>query len=506
MPPKKYPGTPITIRGAAPNPAKRTITDVVAAFDNIPLAGDYAPIESLKLLLKSKTYNPYKVEDFDRDANRKRHFQGIVRTQDGKHIIISGGDHRKKAAQLFICEVRTQGNSNRRELGVLPLLTKPVGKLMEIYFVDDKRFWHNGGISSFGNVLVLPLESDGFLPKQKFDTKESLIKFLDISNPKRPKDLQIDIKRPGTNAGAVSLVRLSTGYYLCSVWTDSDPDKGRTIDFYLSRSTNLRDGFLDVVKRYFYSKAHIGINPKYQGIKLILQDNDELYMMGTENSWALSPIPPGAGKNRARLYKIKYDLAHVTKKRFTSFNPSLDIIRGTNHKVFNKGKERYNFNGGAGIYLTPSNSLALYATHHRTFAQGKIISCTEFYPTFEKELINSRKDGVIELYENKEFGGRCLRIRGYNNTSFPDYKDVSVEADHFNDKVSSIRFQLPKGVTYLLYKNRSYQGSTIKLIGTGKLVEISNIHFKRKKNKTGVIVIPADMGDAVSSSKYLNGN
>ena len=502
MPPKNYPGTPITLRAKAPNPARVSLPDVVSAFDKIPLAGEYAPLASLKLLRDSKTYNPYSAEDFDRDSNRKRHFQGVVRTIDGKYVIISGGDHKNKAAQLFISEINIQGTNRRKEIGVIPELPKPVGKLKEIYYINDKRFWHGGGISSFGTVLILPLESDGYLPKQKFATRESRIKFLDISNPLKPRDLQIDISRAGTNAGAASLVRLFSGYYLCGVWTDSDPDKGRVLDFYISRTTNLKDGFSKQVIRYFHSKAHKGMNPRYQGIKLVLQDNSDLFMIGTENSWALSPIPKNFGKNRARLYGIKYDVNHTSSKNFKSFSPSLEVIRGTSDKIFNKGRNRYNFNGGAGIYLTPTKSLALYATHHRTYAQGKIISCTEFYPSFEKRDISQERDCLIELYENDNFTGKCLKIRGYNNTTFSNYEQLSVEADHFNDTVNSIKFQIPAGRVYSLFEHKDFQGAEIKLFGTGKLVPINKINYRSKKEKSGVYQIPSNMGGEISSSRY----
>lgn len=504
--PVNYPGTTITKSSIATNPKKETILDVVKAFDNIPLSGDFTPLISHSILRSADVYNPYDPNDFDRDAGRKRHFQGVVRSLDGKFLFISGGDHthNPKVAQIFVCSLEVNSGSQKSELGIEPMtINSTVGVLTEIFVVDCGRFWHNGGISSFGNVLILPLESDGYLPKQKMKTAESVIKFYDVTSPLKPTHLGIDIIREGTNAGTASIVRLENGYYLCAVWTDSDPTPGEAIDFYISNSTNLKDGFFSSERRYFHSKAHHRMRPKYQSIKLILQDDGELFMIGTDNSWALSPIPSWKGKNRARLYKINFNRSHAKPSAFSSFTPSMEVIRGTDDTIFKSGGNRYNFNGAAGIYITPEKTLALYASHHRTYDDGNVIPCTEFYPGFLKTNITTLKDSLIELYEDKNFKGRCLRIRGYHqNSAITDYKMLFVEDKHFDDKVSSIRFQLPKDKKYFLYQDKNFRGESIELIGTGKLVELDNIHSRSVKKKRGVYLIPKKMGDKVSSSKW----
>lgn len=503
MPPI-YPGNTITDVATAVNHPVISIPDVIGSFDNIPTSGDYIPLKSHKALSDLDVYNPYDIDDFRSDTTRIRHFQGIVRSQDGKHVILSGGDHIAKVAQIFTCDVLPTGTNKKTEIGIEPHIGDIFkGSLQEIFTTNDNRFWHNGGISSFGKVLILPLESDGYLPKQKFETKESLIKFLDISNPLKPKDLNIDIPRAGTNAGAASLVRLPNNYYLCAVWTDSDPNEGRHLDFYISNNTNLKSGFNSNVVRYYHSKAYPGVNPTYQYIKLILQDNGDLFMIGTENSYSWAPIPSFKGKNRARLYKIKFNLSNVINSSFSPIDFSTKLIRGTKDKVFKRGGKRYNFNGAASIYITPEKSLALYASHHRTYKDGAIISCTEFYPSFQKETITTNKEGLIELYEDKKFEGRCLRVRGYfTQTSISDYDSIKVEDDSFDNKISSIKFQLPLGATYLLYPDKNYGGTPIKLIGTGKQVSIKNIHSLRDKNKVNTYFIPKNSGNKISSSQF----
>ena len=44
----------------------------------------------------------------------------------------------------------------------------------------------------------------------------------------------------------------------------------------------------------------------------------------------------------------------------------------------------------------------------------------------------------------------------------------------FNDKVSSVRWQLPQGFLYRLYEHDNYGGKHFDLKGTGKVEDISN--------------------------------
>ena len=65
-----------------------------------------------------------------------------------------------------------------------------------------------------------------------------------------------------------------------------------------------------------------------------------------------------------------------------------------------------------------------------------------------------------------------------------------MQGSGFEDKVSSVRFQLPKGVDYVLYRHRRFEGDSLVLHGTGFVEEIKNLHRDY------------DFGDEVSSSRY----
>ncbi|MEM9545306.1 MAG: hypothetical protein AAGA77_05000 [Bacteroidota bacterium] len=508
MPISDYPGAQITKKhietAETKDPKPILIPDVVSSFIEIPNAGDYIPIASDEKLELSKKYNPYKAGDivnFKNEPDRKRHFQGIARTSDGEYMIFSGGDHKNDASQLFVCRVPSNNNNSRAEIGLeVTEDDSQVHGLLKEIFVIDKEFWHNGGITIFDNILVAPLESDGYHVKAKYKTNKSLVKFYDISDIMNPKDLQIDISRNGTNCGTASLVRLQNGYYLCAVWTDSDPGQGPRLDIYISNSNKIKDGFKSKKEDSYSYNDHFKDKRTYQTIHLLLQDDDRLYLAGMMNSYSWAPIPSGSGKNHASLYEMDYEVSKRGSKMKFKLN-GLDRI--VNEKEFKGGGKRYNFNGGSGLYITPDNRLALYATHHRTTRDGKVLPCTEFYPVFKKTIITAKRDAVIELYDDANFSDRCMRIYGYHGKKeYSHYKKVFVEDEQFNDKISSIRYQIPKGKTYLLFEKDSFKGKVIKLKGTGKMEEIPNLKKPNKSDIPDKYEIPKKMGDKISSSKW----
>ncbi len=109
---------------------------------------------------------------------------------------------------------------------------------------------------------------------------------------------------------------------------------------------------------------------------------------------------------------------------------------------------------------------------------------------YSKTLITDISDSWIELFEDDTFRGRRLSIIAGNGGSITNYKYITVEGDSgFNDEVSSIRYQLPDGVSYKLYKDSNYSGNYITLVGTGGIDEI---HDLRDLN----------FGDEISSSRF----
>ncbi len=110
---------------------------------------------------------------------------------------------------------------------------------------------------------------------------------------------------------------------------------------------------------------------------------------------------------------------------------------------------------------------------------------------FAKKNITRIQEAWIELYDDRNFKDRRLTILGgSSSTSIKNYKKIRVEGKGgFGDKVSSVRWQIPRGYTYRLYEHDSYRGKTINLVGTGTIKEIPNLRSK-------------GFNDKVSSSRY----
>ena len=492
-----------------------TIPDVIKSFDALPTRGEYIELVSDNVLKTAREhpYHPFKAKDvltFKSEAGRTRHFQGVVRTKDGKHIIFSGGDPRKgvKSAQLFICSCSSHlaqkaPNTARGPIGSNSNYdSASTDKLIGIYKVNrsGNSNWHAGGITLYDNILVVPLEGDG---------KSSIIRFLDISDINNPTDLgdSATISRPAHKAGTASLIKLPNGKYLCVVWVDSDKDEksdNHRFGFYLSHTNDLKDGFnleKNKFKRLPYrARGGEGKKPKYQVIQLFLQEDNSIFALGTENSYGFAPIPSSLGKNRARLYKFTFPGNDITKSDFELNMPQIEVIRDTKEKVFGGGGSRYNFRAGATPYIMDNGMLALYACHHRKSAGGKSLQCTEFYPGFLKPKITTKTEALIEIYDDTDFKDRCLKVRGNRLDKISDYNDITVEGKKFTKKASSIKFQIPVGWNYELYDEPNFTGRKIVLRGDGMLHKIGSI---RRPVDTTAYTVPRRFNDKIQSSQFI---
>ncbi|MBF9018652.1 MULTISPECIES: hypothetical protein [unclassified Oceanispirochaeta] len=100
-------------------------------------------------------------------------------------------------------------------------------------------------------------------------------------------------------------------------------------------------------------------------------------------------------------------------------------------------------------------------------------------------VIDDISESWIDLFEHDTFEGRRLSITAGSGGILGNYDNISVEGSSgFNDKVSSVRYQLPEGVVYKLYQHSNYEGSYITLTGNGEVEEISNLRDLSFSDKT----------------------
>jgi hypothetical protein len=358
----------------------------------------------------------------------------------------------------------------------------------------DKELWHAGGISLLGDILAVPLESD----------TRSKIVFLHMLDPENPTQLDCEIKRTNiASAGAVALARLVNGKFVCAVWREvKKKPKGR-LDFYVSKTDDIREGFEENPdgrkKIVTWSYGSLNLNedrdPRYQCVNFIEPINKDagngvtrLYMIATENGSPASPLL--GGPDIADLFEI------LIPETMSNSPGNLPTLRRIDTKQFFCNREYCNLNAAGGVYIDPVTGLSVYSGYH--WRVDDTIRFSEFRPEPDPRLlINKPASAWINLYEEREFGGRRLSILGSREASFSDFGKLLVQGNGFDNKVSSIKYQIPQGQVYRLYRAKFFAGEQasedyIDLRGTGKIQEIRDLNadFPKLENK-------------ISSSQYV---
>ena len=530
-----YPGTPVAketdqhVVVPPLNYSQHLFNNVKKVFVDLPVSGDYIRIDPDKTFSNTDAYSAFSIKKFI-EKRRLTHFQGVARTRDGRHVIISGGDKKKKCGQLFIIKLNNYlsktpaskvDTKKKQAIGSNVIFDqKPPkeDKLVKVIKISEGEYWHVGGISILGNVLIVPIEKDNLPDKPDGTTIYSKIKFYNIEDPLNPVELNVSIEDIANKAGAVSMIRLKSGKFLVAVWTDSNKHDGKqgSLSFFLSKSNNLRDGFLVNGKyqmtRWPYDAIHEKNSsyPRLQAIQLLMQDDHKLFMMGMDNKAMLSPIINR--KNRAILFGISFVGEDFADDQFKITTGDIDIVSFNGVKFIKEflfDNNQYNFDAGCGIYTTPEGELALYSTHH--WRHNGFINLMECYTNQSNQVINHIGDACIFLYSDSDFKGKVMRILGDRFSNIPDYDNIFVCGDGYSDKTKSLKYKLPIGTQYWLYEDKQFNGGDLNknilvLEGKGTWVNISDLSKIKSTDSTkGYLLHYPDRSFKckVSSSKFI---
>ncbi len=264
------------------------------------------------------------------------HFQGVQRLGASDVLALSGADSSASAADLFLVEL---GSVGARFISALTL---------------DDEAWHAGGISAAGAILAVPFYDSGGSARQ------SRVRFYDVADPRAPRQLPVTIERAGRKAIAVALTRLVNGYWLAAVLSGRDGDP-RRLDFYLSRTADLLDGFSPPASwPTAYVRARNGEAPSFshfQNINFLRQTDGRLYLVGFHNTFVnLSALP---GRDYADLYEIVLP-ASVTRAEHPAIDYPL-VVKVANRRL--RCRDGYcSFDAAAGAHVGPvTGSLSIYA-------------------------------------------------------------------------------------------------------------------------------------------------
>ena len=309
------------------------------------------------------------------------HFQGVQRLRAGPYLVVSGsnighgGDLGRlgfpvpsgwddlPASQgdlivLQLGEQRTRGplGTNIDASGRPVVSAKVVARItIQLPLESGTVLWHPGGLSTCGDVLVVPVENYS----AKHGEICSQILFFDFSEPLHPRRLSVMIDRTREptkdKAGGAAMVALPNGHLLVASRTTT------MVSFYLSRTSRLDDGFEPVPT--VVDEKKVGTAPglsfaKFGGssINFVRQTDGSLFLIGYSRVNA-QPEKNEKEKQVASLWRVRFpgddyhappDLTRVADRSFS------DHLLGENGWGI--------FGAAAGIFVTDDGALAIYST------------------------------------------------------------------------------------------------------------------------------------------------
>jgi len=470
--PKDFPISSLPSVGAVTNLVDQNpvIADVRSAFDATSPYGD--ALSALDGgLFPPFTFTQTQTAGINQAIN---HFQGMQRLRRGKYLVVSGAfaTGSRKGSHLFVVKMdsRPQSGGWGSNL-VLRSEPGPDDAAIAVYRLNQ-TYWHPGGLSLAGDILVVPLEGGS----------GTRVAFLHTRDPEQLERFTgCEIFRPNIGkAGAAALTRLADGTYLCATWRD-DPDQ--VVDFHFSNSTNFLDGFHQVPDgSWKFQSFDPARKPKYQNINFITQEDStgqRLFLIGTENKNDKLKAPVTNSPNFA-------DLWEVHPAAILAGNPQQALTYVTTRVLRALGLFG-NFHAAGGAYVAANGALTLYTGYH-----WRLAGTLHFAEFTGRPIgpVTQTGDGWVELYEVEQYRGKRLGMNGTVETDLRDYRSIYVEGGDFDEEVCSARFQLPTGAVYRLYSEPGYTGKTLDLVGTGNLQLVPDF-------------TAAGFGTRVMSSRYV---
>lgn len=288
------------------------------------------------------------------DPSTTKHWEGVARLAGGstKYLAVS-----RIGPEMFdIVEMGSRTGdgeaygSSRASIGAPPPATDRVVGMV----AEDEGYDHAGGIQALGDVLAVPLENG----------TSSRVVFFDVADPRAPKRLT-SLERPNIGqAGTAGLATLPDGRTLLVVGRKGD----QTLDFYSTSATNFSGFHLDATWSVTVDgvKSALGDGDAkfgdYQNLDVLRGCDDRLYLLGTHREGVL------VGTDFVDLFAL--DL---------SPKPVLTKVAIRHMYCADGGEEaQCNLDAAAGVYVTPSGALHVYAVEHDNDGPGGSIKMKEF--------------------------------------------------------------------------------------------------------------------------------
>lgn len=321
-----------------PRPDAPGLADVESAFARIAMEGQHLTARVDGQIPKG-AYRQSLTNLF----GLHNHFQGIQRVPETDFVVVSGSNPRM--SELFIVRLATGDRASASNVPPENGIVSRIG--------IDPVMWHAGGLSLDGTILAVPLY--GGSPRR------GTIAFYDVRDPEKPEKLPVEIDRLGRKSMAVALTRLPGGLYLAAVLGGYD-GLPRRIEFYLSETDRLEDGFRSpsVTLRVSQVQARPGQDrtfSHFQNANFIRQADNRLYLVGFHNkSFFQSRM---FGSDYADLYEVVFPRDTIDAPVPRLVPPALVKVGS---RSLNCTDGFCNLDAAAGLYVdSAAQSMSVYA-------------------------------------------------------------------------------------------------------------------------------------------------
>ena len=390
------------------------------------------------------------------DVKLAKHWQGVQRLQagSGRYMVVSRSGEDVAFVVTHMQSRNGTGErfrSNRLAYNLDFRYTMPPWNDGIVTVVDsDYGYDHAGGIQVIGDVLAVPLENGS----------GSRVVFWDMSVPANPQRLYtLELSSSSVysdvgHAGAAAVTKIQDGRYIVAV---AGYD-ARKVDFYVSDTTDIRDPNTQFTR--FHSRTS-GLPNPYQTINFVNQCDGKIFLVGTH------------GSNFYGADKVEWSevsgTTHVTLSGFQNRHMHCS------YRSTSGADTHCNFVAAAGVYITPSQKVLLYATEHDNDGPAGSVKYEEFRNEFVQDC-PTINDAWVELYDDDTFRDRGLMI-DYVDRNLRNYENYD-NAEDFEDRASSAKWCIPPGWRYRLYKDKNSCGGSYRdLTGIGSEDDFKDISF-----------------------------
>lgn len=427
--------------------------------------------------------------DFDCGVRCPYHWQGFQRLanfgsySDGRFMVIdSSGDCDNVPAKFAVIKMNSRSaggeryRSNRLVYGQSTWNMAPPDANDKITWWDKVKpydsyghpqYGHPGGMQAIGKYLLIPLD-------HPCSGGNSGVSLYNLYNPLAPIYVK-NFPLLTNQAATAGIAKLANGKYLLAVGQEDSVD----VHFYLSNGTNVELSSAEFHRIATWHGSGDWITYQ-QSMNLVTDYAGRLFLMGTTKSG-------GGGNDTLSAFLLEvYENGNVA----VSLAASKTMVCGTPDDHL-----QCNFDAAAGVYVTPAHKLVLYASEHDNDGPSGSIKMMEFRPvadlgTAECPTVNQ---AWVELYQDSNFGGRSVMLdyvdRGKRKTVDFAY------LDSFNDMASSIKYCIPAGYKFTVYRHNTYGGGFKTYSGSGIVQADSNLHDNTFSDGSTV-------GDNISSAKW----